>query len=60
MKKPEQIFFDKTEQFCYYNKVMNAFSHLEVVEELKTKKFTITTKKVGTAIEEKWEKAGIP
>jgi hypothetical protein len=60
IKKPEQIFFDNTEQFCYYNKLVDATSHLEVIEELKTKKFIITTKKSGTAIEERWEKAGVP
>ncbi|MCB0448368.1 MAG: hypothetical protein KDD03_12840, partial [Gelidibacter sp.] len=58
IKKPEQIFFDNTEQFCYYNKLVDATSHLEVIEELKTKKFIITTKKSGTAIEERWEKEG--
>jgi len=60
IKKPEQIFFDNTEQFCYYNKLVDATSHLEVIEELKSKKFIITTKKSGTAIEERWEKAGVP
>jgi hypothetical protein len=60
IEKPEQLFFDTTEQFCYFNKMIDAASHLEVIEELKSKKFTITTRKVGTAIEEKWERAGVP
>lgn len=40
--------------------MVDATCHLEVVEELKEKKFTITTRRVGTVIEEKWEKVGVP
>lgn len=60
IKKPKQIFFDNNEKFCYYNKLVDATSRMEAVEELKAKKFTITTKKSGTATEERWEKQGVP
>lgn len=55
-----EIFFNKEEQFCYYNKVVNADERSAALKELKTNQFILKTKRRENTIVENWEKTGVP
>lgn len=55
-----EIFLNEDKQFCYYNCVVLSSDFAATITELKEKKFILKINKVGSEIEEQWEKDGVP